>query len=96
MIDKLTGRTAYAILSFGGLLGIGANHYPIPCSMLTYNEKPDGFQLDVAEEPLKNAAKIEQGESWEQAKFMNSSAIITVKIMPKTVWKWWIARLVGK
>ena len=67
MIDKLTGRIAYAILSFGGFLGIGADQYPIPWSMLTYNEKPDGFQLDVTEEQLKNAPKIEQGESWEQA-----------------------------
>jgi sporulation protein YlmC with PRC-barrel domain len=67
MIDKLTGRIAYAILSFGGFLGIGKEHYPIPWSMLTYNEKPDGFQLDITEEQLKNAPKIEQGESWEQA-----------------------------
>jgi hypothetical protein len=66
MIDKLTGRIAYAILSFGGFLGIGEDHYPIPWSMLTYNEKPDGFQLDVTEEQLKNAPKIEQGESSEQ------------------------------
>jgi sporulation protein YlmC with PRC-barrel domain len=66
MIDNLTGRIAYAILSFGGFLGIGENHYPIPWSMLTYNEKPDGFQLDITEEQLKNAPKIEQGENWEQ------------------------------
>ena len=66
MIDKLTGRIAYAILSFGGLLGIGEDHYPIPWSMLTYNEKPDGFQLDITEEQLKNAPKIEQEENWEQ------------------------------
>src|SRR6202795_2788631 len=66
MIDQLTGRIAYAILSFGGLLGIGEDHYPIPWSMLTYNEKPDGFQLDITEEQLKNAPKIEQGENWEQ------------------------------
>ena len=66
MIDKLTGRIAYAILSFGGFLGIGEDHYPIPWSMLTCNEKPDGFQLDITEEQLKNAPKIEQGENWEQ------------------------------
>ena len=66
MIDKLTGQIAYAILSFGGFLGIGEDHYPIPWSMLTYNEKPDGFQLDITEEQLKNAPKIEQGENWEQ------------------------------
>jgi sporulation protein YlmC with PRC-barrel domain len=70
MIDKLTGLIAYAILSFGGFLGIGADQYPIPWSMLTYNEKPDGFQVDITEEQLKNAPKIEQGDNWEQ---MNQS-----------------------
>src|SRR5437016_5106287 len=66
MIDKLSGRIAYAILSFGGCLGIGEDHYPIPWSMLTCNEKPDGFHVDMNEEELKNAPKIEQGENWEQ------------------------------
>ncbi|HEX3571191.1 MAG TPA: PRC-barrel domain-containing protein [Acidobacteriaceae bacterium] len=67
MIDKLTGQIAYAVLSFGGFLGIGEDHYPIPWSMLTSNEKPDGFQVDITEEELKNAPKIEPGENWEQA-----------------------------
>jgi sporulation protein YlmC with PRC-barrel domain len=66
MIDKLTGQIAYAILSFGGFLGIGEDHYPIPWSMLTYNEKPDGFQVDITEEELKDAPKVEPGENWEQ------------------------------
>jgi len=66
MIDKLTGEIAYAVLSFGGFLGVGADHYPIPWSMLTYNEKPDGFQVDITEEELRNAPKIEPGENWEQ------------------------------
>ena len=30
MIDKVTGKVAYAVMSFGGILGIGADHYPIP------------------------------------------------------------------
>jgi sporulation protein YlmC with PRC-barrel domain len=67
MIDKVTGQIAYAILSFGGFLGMGGEEYPIPWSMLTSNEKPDGFQIDVTEEQLKNAPKIEEGESWEQS-----------------------------
>jgi sporulation protein YlmC with PRC-barrel domain len=66
MIDKVTGQIAYAILSFGGFLGIGEDHYPIPWSMLTYNEKPDGFQVDITEDELKNAPKIEPSEKWEQ------------------------------
>ena len=30
MIDKTTGRVSYAVLSFGGFLGIGDDHYPLP------------------------------------------------------------------
>jgi len=34
MIDKRTGHVAYAVLSFGGFLGMGTDHYPLPWSML--------------------------------------------------------------
>ena len=67
VIDKASGRVAYAILSFGGFLGIAADHYPIPWPMLDYDEKLGGYRVDITEEQLKNAPKIEQGESWEQA-----------------------------
>ena len=30
MIDKVSGRVSYAVLSFGGFLGIGDDHYPLP------------------------------------------------------------------
>ena len=29
IIDKLSGRVAYAVMSFGGFLGLGHSHYPI-------------------------------------------------------------------
>ena len=37
MIDKASGRIAYAILSFGGFLGIGDRYYPLPWERLNYN-----------------------------------------------------------
>jgi hypothetical protein len=37
MIDKLSGKVAYAVMSFGGFLGIGEDYYPLPWSVLTYN-----------------------------------------------------------
>jgi hypothetical protein len=67
VIDKASGCVAYAVLSFGGFLGIGADHYRIPWPMLDYDEKLGGYRVDITEEQLKNAPKIEQGESWEQA-----------------------------
>ena len=32
MIDKISGRVSYAVLGFGGFLGIGDDHYPLPGS----------------------------------------------------------------
>ena len=39
MIDKLSGKVAYAVMSFGGFLGIGEDYYPLPWSVLTYNPR---------------------------------------------------------
>ena len=63
VIDKASGCVAYAVLSFGGFLGIGADHYPIPWPMLDYDEKLGGYRVDITEEQLKNAPKIEQREA---------------------------------
>ena len=37
MIDKFSGKVAYAVMSFGGFLGTGEDYYPLPWSVLTYN-----------------------------------------------------------
>jgi len=65
MIDKLTGKVAYAVMSFGGILGIGADHYSIPWSLLRYNKKLGGYQVDITEQQLKNAPKFGQNENWD-------------------------------
>jgi hypothetical protein len=33
MIDKISGRVSYAVLGFGGFLGLGNDHYPLPCRL---------------------------------------------------------------
>lgn len=55
MIDKLSGKVAYAVLSFGGFLGIGDEHYPIPWSKLTYDEGVDGYRTDLSKAQLEDA-----------------------------------------
>ena len=37
MIDKLSGQVRYAVLEFGGFLGMGTDRYPLPWSMLKYD-----------------------------------------------------------
>jgi PRC-barrel domain len=65
MIDKVSGKVAYAVMSFGGFLGIGEDYYPLPWSALTYNERLGGYEFNVTEEQLKNAPRYAQNENWD-------------------------------
>ena len=65
MIDKRSGKVAYAVMSFGGFLGIGHDHYPLPWSLLTYNPKLEGYEVNVTEQQLKGAPKYSQHETWD-------------------------------
>jgi hypothetical protein len=63
MIDKPSGKVAYAVMSFGGFLGIGDEHRAIPWSMLEYNERIKGYELNVTDEQLRGAPVPATG--WE-------------------------------
>ncbi len=65
MIDKQSGKVAYAIMSFGGFLGIGEDYYPLPWSLLTYNPRLEGYEVNVGEQQLKGAPKYSTGETWD-------------------------------
>jgi hypothetical protein len=55
MIDKASGRIAYAVLSFGGFLGIGDRYYPLPWEKLSYNTEIGGYVVDIDRETLEGA-----------------------------------------
>jgi len=61
MIEKRTGQVAYAVMSFGGFLGIGSDFYPLPWDRLTYNPRLDAYELDITEEQLRKAPKFDKG-----------------------------------
>jgi PRC-barrel domain len=65
MIDKLSGKVAYAVMSFGGFLGIGEDYYPLPWSLLTYNTRLDGYEVNISEQQLKGAPKYSKHENWD-------------------------------
>ena len=65
MVDKVSGQVAYAVMSFGGFLGMGEDHYPIPWQRLTYNEKLGGYEVNITDAQLKNAPKYATGEEWK-------------------------------
>src|SRR5471030_485467 len=53
MIDKLSGKVSYAILSFGGFLGMGTSL--LPWARLSYSTRFEAYQLDIDDEELKRA-----------------------------------------
>jgi sporulation protein YlmC with PRC-barrel domain len=65
MIDKITGKVAYAVMSFGGFMGIGQDYYPLPWNVLNYNPALEGYEVDISEEQLKSAPKYSTHETWD-------------------------------
>jgi len=75
MLTKRTGRVAYAVLSFGGFLGLGAEHYPLPWNMLKYDTGLGGYIVNLTKEQLQNAPKYGPNDSWDWNNPENSRKI---------------------
>ena len=58
MIDKMSGKVAYAVLSFGGIFGLGEHVHPVPWEMLGYNVDLDAYVIDLSREELENAPTL--------------------------------------
>ncbi len=63
MIEKRSGKIAYALLSFGGFLGIAGRVHPIPWEMLRYDVDFDGYMVDLSYDDLKNAPTLQLDEA---------------------------------
>jgi sporulation protein YlmC with PRC-barrel domain len=62
MIDKLSGQVLYAVMEFGGFLGIGSDRYPIPWDLLKYDTNKGGYIVPLDKDKLKNAPKYRDEE----------------------------------
>jgi PRC-barrel domain len=65
MIDKVNGKVAYAVMSFGGFMGFGEDYYPLPWSLLTYNPRLEGYEVNISEQQLKGAPRYSEHETWD-------------------------------
>jgi sporulation protein YlmC with PRC-barrel domain len=54
MVDKQSGQVKYAVLSFGGVLGMGTDYYPIPWQSLTYDTAQGGYLVNIDKDTLKS------------------------------------------
>jgi hypothetical protein len=64
MIDKISGKVAYAVLSFGGFLGMGEDYYPVPWSTLNYDTNLAGYRVNLTKDQLEKAPSYSESEGW--------------------------------
>lgn len=62
MVEKRSGRVEYAVLSFGGLFGMGESYYPLPWNQLTYNTDKGGYVVNVDKDQLQGGPNYKAGE----------------------------------
>lgn len=58
LIDKPSGKVAYAVMSFGGFLGIGEKYHPLPWPALKYDTRQGGYVVGIPKATLEDAPTI--------------------------------------
>ena len=61
MVGKRNGRVQYAVLSFGGLFGMGEKFYPLPWDTLTYDTDKGGYMVDIDKDRMEGAPSYDRG-----------------------------------
>jgi len=74
MIDKFSGQVAYAVMSFGGFLGIGASYHPLPWNTLNYDLNLGGYRVDVNRAHLEAAPRYTESteQNWSDRAYTDS------------------------
>jgi PRC-barrel domain len=65
MVDKISGKVAYAVTSFGGFLGIGEDYYPLPWPTLKYDTRLGGYRTGLTVDRLRGAPKFSRASEWD-------------------------------
>ena len=81
MIDKISGKIAYAVVSFGGFLGMGEDHYPMPWSKLHYDTQLGGYLVDITEDQLRGAPKFTRSTDWDCSNRTNDQTTLVLILL---------------
>src|SRR5918995_2441689 len=65
MIEKIGGKVAYAVMSFGGFLGMGEDEHTIPWNKLDYDTSLGGYRTDITEEQLRGAPAFSRDRDYD-------------------------------
>jgi sporulation protein YlmC with PRC-barrel domain len=55
VLDKLSNNIEFAILGFGGMLGMGEKYHPVPWGMLNYNPDKEGYVVPLTTDVMERA-----------------------------------------
>ena len=61
MVNKKNGQVEYAVMSFGGFLGMGDSYHPLPWKALTYDTRQGGYVVDIDKRKLEGAPSYRAG-----------------------------------
>jgi hypothetical protein len=64
MIDKVSGRAIYAVMSFGGFLGMGEKFHPLPWATLKYDARKGGYVVNLDKKVLEDAPSYDSGSEF--------------------------------
>jgi len=64
ILDSATGRVVYALMSFGGLLGLGTQYFPIPWELFTHDTANSRFTVDLDKTRLETAPRHGTESEW--------------------------------
>jgi PRC-barrel domain len=81
MLDKRRGTVAYAVMGFGGFLGIGDDYYPLPWTLLTFDDEVGGYKVDISDQQLKGAPKFARN-NWDFGDRVQETALFEYYGMP--------------
>ena len=62
MVDKYSGQVEYAVMRYGGFLGMGQRYYPLPWRILTYDTREGGYRIDLTDRDMQRAPSFGRDE----------------------------------
>lgn len=60
VIDKQSGKVAYAVMTFGGFMGLEGKYFPIPWELLSYDTGKEAYVTPVSEAKVKSAPEYDK------------------------------------
>lgn len=60
MVDKYSGKVEYAVMTYGGFLGMGTRYYPLPWKLLKYDTRIGGYRVEMTHRDLERAPSFDR------------------------------------